>query len=130
MAARRGGLGPQGHRAIQEAAASHNAHRIHLAASGNLSNPAAEDVTKPDEQATKPEVFRSFEPSSRIIEAGYDSGSQRLYVMFVKPYGVGTPWTYEGVPSNVWSDMKRSASPGRFVNRRLNDFQYHRGTWV
>lgn len=72
--------------------------------------------------------FRPFN-SSRVVEAAYDSDRQRLYVRFVKPVGSGTPWTYEGVPPNVWRNMRRTSSPGRFVNRVLNQYNYHAGRW-
>lgn len=61
--------------------------------------------------------------SSRVRDARYDPGNMQLQVHFRD----GTPWVYEDVPPNVWRNLKRSASPGRFVNRVLNDFPYHRG---
>jgi hypothetical protein len=84
-----------------------------------------------DELETIPpdERWVAFPESSRVVEASYDPGSQRLYVRFMKPHGVGTPWVYEGVPSNVWQNFRRSQSQGKFVNRVLNQYNYHRGAW-
>lgn len=58
--------------------------------------------------------------SSRIREAGYQPKTQTLYVRFVD----GTPWEYRDVPVSVWRNLRRSASPGRFVNRVLNQYDY------
>ena len=63
--------------------------------------------------------MRDFD-SSRIAEAGYSSASHTLYVRFVD----GTPWAYYNVESRVWRNLQRSASPGRFVNRVLNNYAY------
>jgi hypothetical protein len=87
-------------------------------------NPAAEDVRLPDEDETLPSAWRPFS-SSRVREAGYSKDGQRLYVRFVKPDG-SVVYVYEGVPSNVWRNFSRSASPGKYINRVLNGFDYHR----
>jgi hypothetical protein len=94
-------------------------------------NPAAINAARPDEGPEQPseDDFYVFD-SSRIQEAAYDADHERLYVRFVKPVNRGgTPWTYEGVPANVWRNLKRSQSPGKFVNRVLNQYDYHHGTW-
>jgi hypothetical protein len=39
----------------------------------------------------------------------------------------GTPWEYYQVPSGVWQRFKRVQSPGRFINRVLNNYPYGRG---
>lgn len=41
----------------------------------------------------------------------------------------GTPWEYYDVPPNVWRNFKRVKSPGRFINRVLNNFDYGRGNF-
>jgi hypothetical protein len=92
------------------------------------SNPASLTSASPIEDDEVPSNWYVFD-SSRIEEAAYDPDSSRLYVRFVKPHGTGTPWTYEGVPPNIWANLKRSQSPGKFVNRVLNQFDYHRGRW-
>lgn len=61
--------------------------------------------------------------SSRVAEAGYSSGTKTLYVRFVD----GTPWNYFGVERNEWRNFRRSASPGRYINRVLNSHDYGRG---
>lgn len=61
--------------------------------------------------------------SSRVTEARYDSGLQQIHVIFRD----GTPWVYDGVETNVWRNFRRSASPGRFINRVLNNYTYYQG---
>ena len=61
--------------------------------------------------------------SSRVARARYDSGLQEVQVYFAD----GTPWRYRGVPYNVWRNFTRSSSPGRYINRVLNGFEYERG---
>ena len=61
--------------------------------------------------------------SSRVSEARYDRGLQQIHVIFRD----GTPWVYDGVPANIWKNFRRSASPGRFINRVLNGFTYYQG---
>ncbi len=53
----------------------------------------------------------------------YSSASRTLYVNFVD----GTPWRYYDVNPNEWRNFRRSASPGRFINRVLNSHNYERG---
>ena len=93
---------------------------------GRQRNPSVITEALPDEDQTMPADWWLFD-SSRIVEAGYSKDAQRLYVRFVKPKPNGTPWIYEGIPPNVWRNMKRQQSPGRFVDRVLNDYDYHRG---
>jgi hypothetical protein len=93
---------------------------------GRQRNPSVISEVLPDEDETLPTNWRPFQ-SSRVVEAGYSPSAQRLYVRFVKPRPEGTPWVYESVPPNVWRNMKRQASVGRFVNRVLNNYDYHRG---
>ena len=64
----------------------------------------------------------------RTLEAGYEAqtngpGRGTLRVRFRD----GTPWEYYDVEPAVWQRFKRSASPGKFVNRVLNDYEYSRG---
>lgn len=129
--ARKGGLGPQGHAAIQTAVEELN-----------QGNPAATS-TQTDERETLPDSWwtpkRGSNPklamrvyggkSTRIAQAGYDQRSQRLYVLFHKPTPEGTTWTYEGVPPQVWRGLRNTDSPGRYVNTHLNDYNYHKGQW-
>lgn len=61
--------------------------------------------------------------SSRVALGGYSAQSGRLYVTFQD----GTPWVYEGVERSEWRNFRRSASPGRYINRVLNNKNYYRG---
>lgn len=63
--------------------------------------------------------------SSRVSEAGYSSASHTLYVRFKD----GTPWQYNNVEPNVWRNFRRSASPGKFINRTLNNYSYGRSNF-
>lgn len=92
-------------------------------------NPASITATRPGEEETPADNWYVFPDSSRCVEASYNGQTGQLFVRFVKPTPFGTPWTYEGVPANVWRNFKRSSSPGTFVNRVLNQFDYHKGNW-
>lgn len=61
--------------------------------------------------------------STRVSQGRYDSGLAQVHVIFRN----GVPWTYENVPRNVWRNFRRSTSPGKFINRVLNSYPYHRG---
>jgi len=143
--ARKRGLGPQGHAAVRRAAeqiapapVQDPADYVSPLETGNpaaLSDETNEAQSLPDRWWIPPrgsapavalEKFGGPSKSTRINEAGYDRDSQRLYVRFQKGQ---TPWTYEGVPENVWRNFRRSASPGAYVNRVLNSYDYHRGEW-
>ena len=72
--------------------------------------------------AARPGKWLSFE-SSRVNEGRYDSGLNQVHVIFRD----GTPWTYNGVPRNIWKNFRRSASPGKYINRVLNGYPYWQG---
>lgn len=63
----------------------------------------------------------------RTLQAGYyrdrDESTGVLRVRFRD----GTPWEYHDVPPNVWRNFRRVKSPGRFINRVLNNYPYGRG---
>jgi hypothetical protein len=61
-------------------------------------------------------------PRPRTVAAGYDRETQTLRVRFRD----GTPWAYYDVPPRVWNNFKRVKSPGRFINRVLNNYPYAR----
>lgn len=63
--------------------------------------------------------------SSRVQEAGYSHDSHTLYVRFADD----TPWAYYNVEPNVWRNFRRSASPGKFINRTLNNYSYGRSNF-
>ena len=79
------------------------------------------EILQPD-QFSKPGPWYPFS-SSRVSEARYDKGLQQIQVIFRD----GTPWVYDGVEPNIWRNFRRSASPGRFINRVLNGYTYYRG---
>jgi KTSC domain len=126
--ASRSGLGPLGRTAVSKAAQELSTSPV-TDPNDVLVNPANIVVNEPlPENETMPTNWQDFD-SSRIASAGYDAGSQRLYVLFHKPYPGGTTWTYHGIPPNVWKNLQRSASAGRFVNRVLNQYRYNPGRW-
>ena len=61
-------------------------------------------------------------PRPRTLAAGYDSQTKTLRVRFRE----GAMYGYYGVPPRVWQNFKRSKSPGRFINRVLNNYPYAR----
>lgn len=63
----------------------------------------------------------------RTLQAGYyrDRGDP-TGVLRVR-FRDGTPWEYFDVPPNVWRNFRRVKSPGRFINRVLNQYPYSRG---
>lgn len=79
------------------------------------------DIVQPA-QASRPGPWQGFS-SSRVAEGRYDAGLRQIHVIFRD----GTPWVYDGVDRNVWRNFRRSASPGRFINRVLNGYPHWRG---
>lgn len=61
----------------------------------------------------------------RTLEAGYERETRTLRVRFRD----GTPWEYYDVPPEVWQNFKRVQSPGRMINRTLNNYDYGRGNF-
>lgn len=70
-------------------------------------------------------------PRPRTLEAGWeriDDQNHPAYPGILRVrFRDGTPWEYYGVPSSVWQRFKRVQSPGRFINRVLNNYEYGRG---
>ena len=83
--------------------------------------PGADDPIWAD-ATPRPGRWLSFE-STRVSEGRYDGGLEQVHVIFKD----GTPWTYNGVPRNLWKNFRRSASPGKYINRVLNSFPYWEG---
>jgi hypothetical protein len=117
MAPVRRGLGPQGHAAIERA----SQENLRAPIIGRQ-NPAALSAPEPGED--EPTDWYTFD-SSRVSEAAYDAAAERLYVRFVKPDG-SVVYVYDGVQANEWRNLRRSQSPGKYVNRVLNSKDYHR----
>lgn len=70
-------------------------------------------------------------PRPRTLEAGWQRITDENHPAYPGILRVrfrdGTPWEYYGVPASVWQRFKRVQSPGRFINRVLNDYEYGRG---
>lgn len=64
-------------------------------------------------------------PRPRTLAAGYDSKAKTLRIRFRE----GAGYEYYNVPSRVWQNFKRVKSPGRFINRVLNNYEYARADW-
>jgi len=65
----------------------------------------------------------------RTQKAGYDRKTQQLRVMFREGAARGGEtaiYVYYDVPPNVWRNFKRVRSPGKFINRTLNQYPYDR----
>lgn len=58
----------------------------------------------------------------RTLAMGYDYGTDTLRVVFRE----GAVYDYFNVSTAQWWRMKRSASPGKFINRVLADHEYTR----
>jgi KTSC domain len=72
------------------------------------------------------EISRSPNPSinpedPRTSGDGYDPLTQRLRVDWGDG---GTPYYYYDVPPQVFAAYRRAASPGRFINAVLNNYEY------
>lgn len=61
-------------------------------------------------------------PRPRTLAAGYSRDTQTLRIKF-RP---GAIYEYYDVPPNVWRNFQRVKSPGRAVNRVLNNYTYAR----
>lgn len=71
----------------------------------------------PDENA-----FEFFVKSSNIISIGYNYLDRILYVKFHS----NAVYAYFDVPTSVFNDFMKTASPGRFRNQFVNSFTYIR----
>lgn len=61
-------------------------------------------------------------PRPRTLAGGYSADTQTLRVKFRD----GPVYEYYDVPSNVWRNFRRVKSPGKFINRTLNNYTYAR----
>lgn len=61
-------------------------------------------------------------PRPRTQAAGYSKETQTLRVKFRQ----GAVYEYYDVPANVWRNFQRVKSPGKFINRTLNNYAYAR----
>ena len=58
----------------------------------------------------------------RTLSAGYDPKTKTMQVKFRE----GAVYNYYQVEPGIWQQYKRSASPGKFINRRLAGSPYGR----
>jgi len=73
---------------------------------------------------------RTSNPSRpRTLQAGYDRRKGEATGVLRVRFRDGTPWEYQEVPPEIWQRFRRSASPGRFINRVLNQYPYNRGNF-
>lgn len=63
----------------------------------------------------------------RTLQAGYYKDRDETTGILRVRFRDGTPWEYYDIPPNVWRNFRRVKSPGRFVNRVLNNYPYGRG---
>lgn len=63
-------------------------------------------------------------PRPRTQAAGYSQETQTMRIKFRD----GSVYEYYDVPPNVWRNFQRVKSPGRAVNRVLNNYAYARRT--
>lgn len=61
-------------------------------------------------------------PRPRTVGGGYSKDTQTLRVKFRD----GAVYEYYDVPPNVWRNFQRVKSPGRLINRTLNNYPYAR----
>lgn len=85
---------------------------------------ASVDVPVPEEPDET--AWFVFPDSSRCSEAAYNPKTDQLFLRFVRPVPGQVEYVYEDVSSQEWARFKRSASPGAFVNRVLNNHPYYR----
>jgi hypothetical protein len=64
-------------------------------------------------------------PRPRTLAAGYDKSTETLRIRFRD----GPIYAYSEVSQREWNNFRRVKSPGRFVNRVLNDHPYYRENW-
>ncbi len=100
-------------------------------------NKLGED-TEPDEDQVEEEVgdipltrsTRSSNPARpRTTYEGYDSKTHTLAIRFRDgaAKGGGTAvYHYYNVPTSIAQQFRKSASPGKFINRRLAGYPYGR----
>lgn len=57
----------------------------------------------------------------RTAAAGYDAETGTLHVAWGDG---GVSYNYYDVPPNVWRNFRKAPSPGKFINRVLNNYNY------
>lgn len=65
----------------------------------------------------------------RTTSAGYDPASMILRIRFrpgAAKGGATATYEYYNVPPHIWEDFQLTDSPGKFINRTLNYYEYER----
>lgn len=76
-----------------------------------------------DELTSRPGKWFFSPTSSRVRKYRWDGGNLAIHVVFKD----GTPWVYRNVPYSVFRGFHRAKSKGKYINSRLNGFEYGRG---
>lgn len=104
---------------------------LHLTSEQQGASTAVQEGTYHFPQVSPTKTINPTRP--RTLEAGWESIRDLQHPSYPGILRIrfrdGTPWEYHNIPSGVWQRFKRSASPGRFVNRVLNQYPYNRGAF-
>jgi hypothetical protein len=65
-------------------------------------------------------------PRPRTLAAGYDKDTRTLRIRFRE----GAVYAYNEVTPREWAALRRTVSPGRYINRVLNAKPYYRENWT
>ena len=107
------------------------AHPVHSGDSQQLVPPAEQEilVDKEARDSGTLQIPVSYVPTRtsddrrpRTLAAGYDSDSKTMRIDFRD----GATYHYYNVPAEIWQQFKKSASPGKFMNRRMTQYPYGR----
>jgi hypothetical protein len=95
---------------------------------GRLDDAEAEMMRELGNQERGGQVALTYFPTKtsnpedpRTAAAGYDPTTQTLRVAWGDG---GQDYNYYNVPPNAWRNFQRVGSPGRLINRTLNNFPY------
>lgn len=101
---------------------------IHTVQPGHVETPEAETLRIMGNQERGGPVQVTYFPTStsnpqdpRTAAAGYDRETQTLRVEWGDG---GVAYNYYGVTPGEWRSFRRVKSPGKYINRRLNDHTY------
>ena len=62
-------------------------------------------------------MLREVVESSSLKSIGYDRKTRTLEIEFAN----GGVYRYEDVPAELWTELRQSASKGRFFQQRIRD---------
>ncbi len=81
-----------------------------------------------DALTTSPSGWHYRPDSSRVGRMRWDGAQSGKGLGMVQvTFRDGTNWIYREVPQPVWDNFRRAKSPGKFINRTMNQFPYGRG---